>query len=35
MRTAKYTSAEGTEKQFYEVLASKVRFLAEAPPDEF
>lgn len=35
MRTAKYTSAEGTEKQFYEVLASKVRFLAEASPDEF
>jgi single-stranded DNA-binding protein len=27
MRTYKYTSAEGGEKTFYEVLASKVRFL--------
>ena len=26
MRTYKYTSAEGGEKTFYEVLASKVRF---------
>ena len=26
MRTSRYTSAEGEEKQFYEILAYKVRF---------
>lgn len=27
MRTSRYTSAEGVEKQFYEILAYKVRFI--------
>jgi single-strand DNA-binding protein len=34
MRSARYTSAEGVEKQFYEVLANKVRFLNEDPPEQ-
>ncbi len=29
MRTSKYTTAEGVEKQFYEVMANKVRALKE------
>lgn len=29
MRTSKYTTAEGIEKQFYEILANKVRYLSE------
>ena len=29
MRTSKYTTAEGIEKQFYEIMASKVRFISE------
>ena len=35
MRTSKYTSAEGVEKTFYEVMASKVRFLDAEQPDNF
>lgn len=29
MRTSRYTSAEGVEKQFYEILAYKVRFVED------
>ena len=29
MRTSRYTSADGVEKQYYEILASKVRFLED------
>jgi len=29
LRINKYTSADGTEKQFYEVMANKVRILKE------
>ena len=29
MRTTKYTTAEGTDKYFYEVLANKIRFVTE------
>lgn len=29
MRTARYTNAEGIEKQYYEVLAGKVRLLVD------
>lgn len=29
MRTSRYTSADGVEKQYYEILASKVGFLEE------
>ena len=29
LRSVKYTNAEGTEKHFYEVLASKVKILKE------
>ena len=35
MRTARYTSAEGVEKQFYEVLANKVRFITEDLSDPY
>lgn len=35
MRTARYTSAEGVERQFYEVLANKVRFLNDDLPEQF
>lgn len=31
LRTVKYTNAEGTEKQFYEVLANKVKVQKESP----
>ena len=31
MRTSRYTTAEGVEKQYYEILASKVCYLTEAP----
>ena len=27
MRTSRYTSADGTEKTYYEILASKIRFI--------
>ena len=33
LRTNRYTSADGTEKMFYEVLAYKIRRLNEAVPD--
>ena len=29
MRTTKYTTAEGTDKYFYEVLANRIRFVTE------
>ena len=29
MRTSKYTTSEGVEKHFYEILAYKVRFLGD------
>lgn len=29
MRTSRYTTAEGIEKQFYEILANKVRYIME------
>ena len=29
LRSSKYTSADGTEKQFYEVLAQRIRILNE------
>ena len=29
MRTSKYITAEGVEKQFYEIMANKVRFISE------
>ncbi|MBQ8811915.1 MAG: single-stranded DNA-binding protein [Bacteroidales bacterium] len=29
MRTSRYTTAEGIEKQYYEILATKIRFLTE------
>ena len=32
LRSARYTNAEGTEKQFYEVLAGKVKFLSDDLP---
>lgn len=35
MRTTRYTSAEGTEKLFYEVLANKVRILGEDGSESF
>ncbi|MBQ2111979.1 MAG: single-stranded DNA-binding protein [Bacteroidales bacterium] len=35
MRQANYTTAEGTEKQYYEILAGKVRFLTEDPGEPF
>ncbi|MBR5274581.1 MAG: single-stranded DNA-binding protein [Bacteroidales bacterium] len=31
MRTSRYTSADGVERQYYEILASKVRALEEGP----
>lgn len=34
LRTSKYTGTDGTEKQFHEVLASKVRVLADEPVQE-
>ena len=33
MRTSRYTTAEGVEKQFYEILANKVRYLSEDMPE--
>ena len=33
MRTSKYITAEGLEKQFYEILANKVRYLSEDMPE--
>lgn len=30
MRTSRYTSADGVERQYYEILASKVRFIVES-----
>lgn len=35
MRLARYTTAEGTEKQYYEILAGKVRLLTEEPGEPF
>ncbi len=29
MRTSRYTAADGTEKQYYEVMAGRVEFLTE------
>lgn len=31
MRTSRYTSAEGVEKQYYEIMANKVRFIEDTP----
>ena len=33
LRTNRYTSADGTEKQFYEVLAYKIRRLEDGIPE--
>ena len=33
LRTNRYTSADGTEKQFYEVLAYKVRMVSDQTAD--
>ena len=33
MRTSRYTTAEGVEKQFYEIVANKVRYLSEDMPE--
>lgn len=33
LRTSRYTSADGTEKQFYEVLAYRIRRMDEASPE--
>ena len=30
MRTSRYMSADGVERQYYEILASKVRFIEES-----
>ena len=35
MRSVRYNGADGTDKIFYEVLASKVRSLDEDPPEPF
>lgn len=35
MRTSRYTSADGGEKNFYEVIASKVRYLDDDQNDTF
>lgn len=35
MRSVRYTSAEGVEKQFYEVLANKIRILSEESSESF
>ena len=35
MRSVRYNGADGTDKIFYEVLASKVRILDEDPPEPF
>lgn len=35
MRTSRYTTAEGVEKQFYEILANKVRYLSDDMPEPF
>jgi single-stranded DNA-binding protein len=35
MRTVRYNGADGTEKLFYEVLATKVRILDEEPEEPF
>jgi single-strand DNA-binding protein len=35
MRTIRYTSAEGVEKQFYEVLANRIRILSDDTPEAF
>lgn len=34
LRASRYTSSDGTEKQFYEVLANKVRLLEDEPSVE-
>jgi len=31
LRTTRYTGADGTEKQIYEVLANRLRILEEEP----
>ena len=31
MRTSRYTSAEGVEKQYYEIMANKVRLIEDTP----
>ena len=33
MRTARYTTSEGTEKQFYEILANRVRLISDIESD--
>jgi single-stranded DNA-binding protein len=35
MRSVRYNGADGTDKLFYEVLASKVRILDEEPQETF
>lgn len=35
MRTSRYTTAEGIEKQFYEILANKIRYLSEDMTETF
>ena len=35
LRTCRYTGTDGTEKQFYEVLANKVRLIEDEPSAEF
>lgn len=34
MRTTRYTSADGTDKHFYEVVANRLRFIAESTEAE-
>ena len=34
MRTSRYTSADGTEKLYYEILANRIRFIAEGEAEE-
>ena len=34
MRTSRYTSADGTEKLYYEILANRIRFVAEDETQE-
>ncbi len=35
MRTSKYTTAEGVEKQFYEVMANKIKVLRDEPQNPY
>jgi len=35
MRTSRYTTAEGIEKLYYEILAYKIRFLTEETAEDF